>query len=159
VTDVVTDEGLFISALGSERGPYSQELVDEDEQKSREQALSVLQNVQDRHVWAVSTEVLDKCFGRLWQASYKGKVWRQLLFSFVDVLIDPGRHNHVGEPPAIEGDYHHKDRPWVSCAAAAADDCLLVTVDGDLVRQLNATDLPRGHRFIPVLVIQAQGHL
>ncbi len=159
MTEVVTDEGLFIRALGSERSPRSHEVVDPADQRARDLAAEVLQTVQDQHVWAISYDVYDTCFGRFWSASYKGVLWNRLLRSFRNMIIDPAKHRHTGDPPEIPGEYDPNDRRWVSCAAAASDGCLLITTDEDLVQQLEATELPALHHFVPLVLSEAESHL
>src|SRR5438552_3322345 len=93
-------------------------------------AADVVTEVQERHRWVLSDQIIATYQARIYHADYKGQVWRRIFGSFYNALVDPDRQFRLLYPPEVAGAYHQKDRPWIAAAAAAPADCCLITIDG-----------------------------
>ncbi len=161
MAEVVIDEGVWIKGLKGEKDPGKVQPPGEDTEIDPEWGLSaaILTAVQKDHQWVLTNEIIGIYANRIYEAAYRGPLWMRLRGSYLGVLVDSQRHHKLNPdpPPVIKPDdlYHHKDQCWVSAAAAAAEGCLLITVDGRLVAQLNASELPEVHHFEPMLVVGA----
>jgi hypothetical protein len=145
VAEVVVDEGMLIRGLEAEDPASGLET----------ECADVLFAVQTAHRWVFHEDLVDVYLDRLFQARYKGVIWRGLQRSLQDTIVDKNSGLWLDRAPVIEGPYHRKDQRWVSAAAAAPDGCRLITLDERLVKQLRSSGLPEQYGFVPCLVPEA----
>lgn len=135
--DVVLDEWILIRGLAAERRFDAYEL----------EAAELLSLVQRDHRWIFTRDIVSVYEQRLYAVVEKGALWMRVRASFQACLVSQERGLWLYDVPEVVGPYHHKDRRWISAAAAAPAGCIFVTGDRRLLKQLDACDVPEKGGF------------
>jgi hypothetical protein len=137
VDDVVIDEWIIVRALALEHDPTQSDV-------------DVPKDFRPAELLALMQEIVEVYMRRLYQVAYRGTLWRRIRASIYGVIGDLERRTWLTNPPVVEGEYHHKDRRWVSAAAARGAGCRLVTGDDDLVSDITTHGIAAHHRIVPM---------